>query len=81
VPKPSNDVLFRYTGPLAGFTILADEECGQEERHVMLHDGAEISLPAAHPHVQELVQLRRLATVPPVEVESIITAKARKGEA
>jgi len=48
---------YRYNGPVSGVTLASGEE-------VMLHPGAEVTLPEAHEYVQTLVALGHLVPVP-----------------
>ncbi len=57
-----SDTKYIYSGPLTGVTLKPDKE-GEKPREVMLHPGAEVSLPAENPYVKTLVAQKFLTEV------------------
>ena len=56
-----SDTNYRYSGPLSGVTL-------NDGREVMLHTGADISLPADNDYVKALVAQKFLTEIPAEEV-------------
>lgn len=66
---------YLYKGPSSGVTL----RDGEAETEIMLHDGAEVDLPAEHEYTQTLLALGHLTVVIEKPAKASKTAATAEG--